>query len=160
DAAKSTAPKSTKPKKPTKQTASTTPRAHASRPRKTTGRRARVPSRAADYSSSAQGGVPPSEPTPPTVFVAEVVDEVVDEVVEETPTPTKRMRRPPVTRARATIVETATTTETVQVDVGPSGGLRVLMIASEAVPFAKTGGLADVAGALPIALGRLGHDVT
>ncbi len=34
------------------------------------------------------------------------------------------------------------------------------MIASEAVPFAKTGGLADVAGALPIALGRLGHDVT
>jgi starch synthase len=39
-------------------------------------------------------------------------------------------------------------------------GLRILMIASEAVPFAKTGGLADVAGALPIALGRLGHSVT
>jgi starch synthase len=43
---------------------------------------------------------------------------------------------------------------------GEAGGLRILMIASEAVPFAKTGGLADVAGALPIALGRLGHDVT
>jgi starch synthase len=40
------------------------------------------------------------------------------------------------------------------------GGLRVLMIASEAQPFSKTGGLADVAGALPKALGRLGHDVT
>ena len=34
------------------------------------------------------------------------------------------------------------------------------MIASEAIPFAKTGGLGDVAGVLPIALGRLGHQVT
>ena len=34
------------------------------------------------------------------------------------------------------------------------------MIGSEAVPFAKTGGLADVLGALPPALGRLGWDVT
>ncbi len=34
------------------------------------------------------------------------------------------------------------------------------MIASEAQPFSKTGGLADVATALPRALGRLGHDVT
>jgi starch synthase len=33
------------------------------------------------------------------------------------------------------------------------------MVASEVVPFAKTGGLADVAAALPIALGRLGHRV-
>ncbi len=38
--------------------------------------------------------------------------------------------------------------------------LRVLMIASEASPYAKTGGLADVLGALPAALARLGHDVT
>src|SRR5688500_15604974 len=37
--------------------------------------------------------------------------------------------------------------------------MRVLMVASEAVPFAKTGGLADVVGALPRALVRLGHDV-
>ena len=36
----------------------------------------------------------------------------------------------------------------------------VLMIGSEAVPFAKTGGLADVLGALPLALQRLGWDVT
>lgn len=33
------------------------------------------------------------------------------------------------------------------------------MVASEAQPFAKTGGLADVVGALPRALVRIGHDV-
>jgi starch synthase len=38
--------------------------------------------------------------------------------------------------------------------------LRVLMVASEAAPFAKTGGLADVMAALPAALDRLGHHVT
>jgi starch synthase len=34
------------------------------------------------------------------------------------------------------------------------------MVASEALPFAKTGGLADVLGALPAALGRVGWDAT
>lgn len=38
--------------------------------------------------------------------------------------------------------------------------LRILMIASEAHPFSKTGGLADVATALPKAIGTLGHRVT
>lgn len=37
--------------------------------------------------------------------------------------------------------------------------LNILIAASEVVPFAKTGGLADVAGALPKALRALGHDV-
>lgn len=37
--------------------------------------------------------------------------------------------------------------------------LKVLFASSEVVPFAKTGGLADVAGSLPIALGELGVDV-
>lgn len=37
--------------------------------------------------------------------------------------------------------------------------MRILMIASEATPFAKTGGLADVVAALPRALARLGHTV-
>ena len=37
--------------------------------------------------------------------------------------------------------------------------MRILTVASEAVPFAKTGGLADVIGALPFALSRLGHHV-
>src|SRR5260370_25696235 len=36
---------------------------------------------------------------------------------------------------------------------------RVLMVASEAVPLAKTGGLADVAGSLPSALQAFGDEV-
>ena len=41
----------------------------------------------------------------------------------------------------------------------PSSPVKVLVVASEAVPFAKTGGLADVAGALPAALLKLGCEV-
>src|SRR5512142_3006619 len=37
--------------------------------------------------------------------------------------------------------------------------MKILMVASEAAPFAKTGGLADVVGALPAALRSHGHDV-
>ena len=37
--------------------------------------------------------------------------------------------------------------------------MKILFIASEVDPFAKTGGLADVAAALPKALHSLGHDV-
>ncbi len=37
--------------------------------------------------------------------------------------------------------------------------MKILMVAPEVVPFSKVGGLADVAGALPLELTRMGHDV-
>ncbi|MFN2292416.1 MAG: glycogen synthase [Anaerolineae bacterium] len=40
-----------------------------------------------------------------------------------------------------------------------NGPLKILLLAAEVVPFAKTGGLADVAGALPKAVQTLGHDI-
>lgn len=40
-----------------------------------------------------------------------------------------------------------------------TASLKILLVSAEVAPFAKTGGLADVAGALPRALARLGHDV-
>ena len=42
----------------------------------------------------------------------------------------------------------------------PSQSLKIVLATSEAVPYAKTGGLADVAGALPVELVKLGHRVT
>jgi starch synthase len=40
-----------------------------------------------------------------------------------------------------------------------NSSLKILFVSAEASPFAKTGGLADVAGSLPKALIELGHDV-
>ncbi|MCM8763128.1 MAG: glycogen synthase, partial [Candidatus Omnitrophica bacterium] len=37
--------------------------------------------------------------------------------------------------------------------------MKIAVCSSEVVPFAKTGGLADVSGALPLALKKLGHEV-
>lgn len=37
--------------------------------------------------------------------------------------------------------------------------MQIILASSEVVPFAKTGGLADVLGALPVELEKMGHDV-
>ncbi len=37
--------------------------------------------------------------------------------------------------------------------------MKIFLVSSEVIPFAKTGGLADVCGSLPVELRRLGHDV-
>ena len=37
--------------------------------------------------------------------------------------------------------------------------MKIAFVSSEVFPYAKTGGLADVAGSLPIELSKLGHEV-
>ena len=44
--------------------------------------------------------------------------------------------------------------------MGQEMRLKILMVATEAVPFAKEGGVADVMGSLPKALATLGHEVS
>jgi starch synthase len=63
---------------------------------------------------------------------------------------------PVAERARGT----TTPTFPVERDGPRRESLSILMVTPEAHPWAKTGGLAEVAGALPLALARLGHQVT
>src|SRR3989442_1177735 len=42
---------------------------------------------------------------------------------------------------------------------GQGATVKIAFVASECVPFSKTGGLADVVGALPKALAGIGHEV-
>jgi starch synthase len=44
-------------------------------------------------------------------------------------------------------------------NAGSNRPLKILLVSAEVAPFAKVGGLADVAGALPKALRAMGHDV-
>jgi starch synthase len=68
--------------------------------------------------------------------------------IDDIPVPPRRVIRKKPARPRVNPVPV------------PAERRRVLMIGSEALPFAKTGGLADVLGALPPALARLGWDAT
>jgi starch synthase len=75
------------------------------------------------------------------------------------PPPVKK--RPPARRpARKKADASAAPARAADVPSEGTAPLSVLMVTSEAHPFAKTGGLAEVSGALADALGRLGHSVT
>ena len=80
-------------------------------------------------------------------------------------TPAKTARRgsrstkSPATKSASAPTRRTSSRQKAQVPRGP-GALDIVMVTPEAHPFAKTGGLAEVAGALPDALARLGHTVT
>src|SRR5258708_27133045 len=67
-------------------------------------------------------------------------------------TPAKPVKKPAPKKAAPNAPRTLSTPSTPSLDI--------LMITPEARPFAKTGGLADVCGALPRALAPAGHRVT
>ena len=64
------------------------------------------------------------------------------------------------TSSPASTVSTSTVSTPGTLSTPSTDTLDILFITPEARPFAKTGGLADVGGALPLALARLGHKVT
>ena len=75
----------------------------------------------------------------------------------ETPRKPAAPRKPANTRST---LKPAPKRSAVQKPAVKPHGLSILLVTSEAHPYAKTGGLAEVAAALPDALGRLGHSVT
>ena len=75
------------------------------------------------------------------------------------PKPPKAPAKPRAKRTSST-QHPAPSTQHPAPSTSSTGTLDILMLSSEARPFAKTGGLADVCGALPLALARLGHRVT
>ena len=99
-----------------------------------------APSKAAG-ARGRSAGRPPTEPAADTQPAAQS---------QKTRAPRKRPPQP-APKAPVGAGETASS---------PPSGLRILMVTPEAHPFAKSGGLAEVAGSLPAALVRQGHHVT
>jgi len=88
-----------------------------------------------------------------------------EQTTSEAPPPpaTKRKRpaaRRPAVKNASAIPTDSSVASAADSEVQVPGPLSVLMVASEAHPFAKTGGLAEVSASLADALGKLGHSVT
>jgi starch synthase len=100
----------------------------------------------------------PSVPAPELVEpIAPAASMAPPAAIAETPVPASPAEPAALADAKAPALA-APTVPAVTADDGRRP-LNVLMVASEVLPFAKTGGLADVAAALPSALAQLGHQV-
>ena len=98
------------------------------------------------------------EPTPSIPELTAGRAEPAEPVAVDPPAPKKRAaRRPAVKKPSAT---SPAIVPDISVGVEVPDALSVLMVVSEAHPFAKTGGLAEVSASLTEALGKLGHAVT
>ncbi|MEG2221595.1 MAG: glycogen synthase GlgA [Oscillospiraceae bacterium] len=74
-------------------------------------------------------------------------------------TPAKTTRKAPVKKTHAALSTVSRQPEPLQEPSREGEPMQLLYVTSEAVPFCKTGGLADVAGSLPQALAAAGHQV-
>ena len=99
----------------------------------------------------------PSQTTPPKITPPKITP------TKTTPTKTTPTKISPTKISPTKITKRTSSTERRSesaTDGGAEPKLDIFMVTSEARPFAKTGGLADVCNSLSRALARLGHQVT
>jgi starch synthase len=120
-----------------------------------------LPAAASETPRPGTSSVDPGVPVPPAEPVAANRSTKPRVAKPKTAAPAKKAAAK--TRTRAALPSVREPEALVSPAAEPSVGespLSIVLVTPEAHPFAKTGGLAEVAGALPDALARAGHSVT